>query len=370
MYKNILYLTVKLTALAAVIAYSTLAIADNSFYVVAALAFCCLFLVDFLINRMCRKKYLKLICAPVGIAGCLICGAADYFPLLIMLLFEFIDLAGADSYFYHIAVSAALLSALIFSPSYNSVIAALIITAVGAYARIITEKLVYWKGISEEQGITISRQSEKISELKTYSGTLRDTVAIKERNRFSARIHDKLGHGISGSIILLEGVKASMGSNPAQAEKCLETAIENLRGSVESIREALHEERPRRYLAGMTELKEMLQRFSLVHEIKTDFSVKGDSDKITPQIWSCLQENLTEAMTNTMKHSDAEIFSLHISVYDKMIRAEFSDNGSKSESFEKGIGLEAIEERTVQCGGKCLFQNSGKGFMIINIFRF
>jgi len=282
---------------------------------------------------------------------------------------RFIDLFETDKYFYYISVSAALLSALIFAPSDDMLVVSMVLTAAGAFARVIVCKLEYYRELTEEQRKAVSLQKGKISELKAYSKTLRETAALEERSRFSARIHDKLGHGISGSIILLEGARLNMKNNPEQAEKCLGTAIENLRGSVDSIREALHEERPKRHIAGIAEFKEMLESFAVTYDKKTDFSAEGDIQKITPQIWNCLKENLTEALTNTVKHSDADKFLFHIRIYNKVIRAEISDNGSNTDSFTKGMGLEAIEERTADAGGNCIFQNGSAGFQIINVFR-
>ncbi len=225
-----------------------------------------------------------------------------------------------------------------------------------------------FRALSEGQRKTISAQNERINNLQAYSHTLRETAVLEERSRFSTRIHDRLGHGISGSILLLEGAKLNLQKNPEQAEKSLETAIENLHGSVDSIREALHEERPKRGAASSAELKEMLQRFSVEYGIKTSFSAEGEHERITSQIWSCIKENLTETLTNTVKHSNASEFHLKIRVYDKIIRAEFSDNGTNSNGFSKGMGLEGIEDRTALCGGKCLFQCGVSGFKTINIF--
>lgn len=111
-----------------------------------------------------------------------------------------------------------------------------------------------------------------------------------------------------------------------------------------------------------------MERFSVNYEIKTDFLVEGDTEKIPAPIWNCLKDNLTEALTNTVKHSNASEFALKIHVYDKIIRAEFSDNGSGGIGFSKGMGLDGIEDRVAVCGGKCLFQYGVTGFKIINIF--
>lgn len=367
MNKNALYLTFKTAALAAVTAKNISANA-GSLTVVSALAFCCLFVTDYLINKLCRRKGLRLICSALGIAGCLVCGAAEYFPLLIMLIFELVDRLDAKEYFFGISAASATLAALIFTPDQYALMTAIMLTVTGAFARAAVERVEYFRELSERQRGIISVQSSRISKLQVWSATLRETAALEERSRFSTRIHDKLGHGISGSIILLEGAKINLKTKPKQAERSLCTAIENLRGSVDSIREALHEERPKRGTASVAELKELLERFSVNYEIKTEFSIEGDAEKISSSLWNCLKDNLVEALTNTVKHSNASMFLLKIRVYDKMIRAEFSDNGSGRNGFSKGMGLDGIEDRVTVCGGKCLFQCGVTGFKIINIF--
>lgn len=368
MNKNTLYLTLKLAALAAVISEFISANTLDGLRTVGVLAFCCLLLADFLINRLCRVKQARLICAPIGIVGCVICGAETYFPLLLMSILQLIDLLEVKEYFYGIYAAAAALSALIFSPGQNALVTAIILTAAGVFARIAVERVEYFRELSEDQRKTIAAQAERVNKLQAYSQAIRESTALEERSRFSTRIHDKLGHGISGSIILLEGAKLNMRKHPEQAEKTLETAIENLRGSVDDILAALREERPKRSSRSAAELKEMLERFAVDYRIKTDFSIEGNPEKISASIWTCIKENLTEALTNTVKHSGADEFVLKIRVYDKMIRAEFSDNGRNSGGFSKGMGLDGIEDRTTVAGGKCLFQCGISGFKIINIF--
>lgn len=368
MNKNTLYLTLKLAALAAVISEFISANTLDGLKTVGVLAFCCLFLADFLINRLCRVKQVRSICAFVGVAACVICGGGTYFPLLAMLIFQLIDLLEVKGYFYGIFAASAVLSALIFSPGQNALVTAAILTAAGIFARIAVERVEYFRELSENQRKVIAAQTERVNKLQAYLRTVRESVALEERSRFSTRIHDKLGHGISGSIILLEGAKLNLRKNPEQCEKTLETAIENLRGSVDEIRAALREERPQRSSASAAELKEMLDRFAVNYQIKTELSVEGDAERISPPIRSCIRENLTEALTNVVKHSNASEFALKINIYDKMIRAEFADNGRNPDGFLKGMGLDGIEDRTTVAGGKCLFQCGISGFKIINIF--
>lgn len=367
MNKNSLYLTFKLAALTAVTAKNITANTDG-FTVVSALAFCCLFIIGYLVNKLCRTKGARLVCPLIGVAGCIARGADEFFPLLLMQIFELAEALEAKEYFNGISAASALLSALIFRPEEYALITAVLLTITGAFARVAVERVEYFRELSEKQRETISAQSSRIGKLRAWSGTLRETAALEERSRFSTRIHDKLGHGISGSVILLEGAKLNLRTNPEQAEKSLGIAIENLRGSVDSIRGALREERPKHSTASAAELKETLGRFSVDYDIKTELSIEGSAEKIPPQIWNCIKNNLTEALTNTLKHSNADEFTLKIRVYDKIIRAEFADNGSSGAGFSKGIGLEGTEDRTAACGGKCLFQCGAAGFKVINIF--
>lgn len=366
--RNTFYLILKATALAAVVLYQIPANAESGFFVAPALAFCCLFSIGFLLVQYGKTRVVKLICPLIGLAGCFFCGAEDFFPLLLMLLFELLDLLGADRFFYALGAACTVLLLAILKPPIASAVTALVLTAAGMAVRALVEKLAICRALIEEQRKAVAEKNEKIAKLKSYAKTLRETTALEERNRFSARIHDKLGHGISGSIILLEGARLSLRSDPEKAEQCLETAAENLRSSVDSIREALHEERPKRFLVGEAALKEALERFSVSYGIRTEYAFEGDAALISPQIWSCLLENLTESLTNTVKHSSAERFSLRVSARSGLIRAEFSDNGSCGGQFVKGMGLEAIEDRTAVCGGKCFFRSGHGGFRTINVF--
>ena len=208
---------------------------------------------------------------------------------------------------------------------------------------------------SREETVRLNR---RIASLEEYAKTAKKSAAVEERRRFSARIHDKLGHSISGSIILLEAAKLNIRTNPDSAEQCITTVTDNLRSGVDDIRQALREERPDSKTIGISDLKEILGEYKAKYNIRTTLEINGDY----------IKENLVETLTNTLKHSGADEFSLKISVMNKVIRAEFKDNGKGSDSFKKGTGLTAIEERTVLTDGKCIFPAQTDGFSVVNIF--
>jgi signal transduction histidine kinase len=134
---------------------------------------------------------------------------------------------------------------------------------------------------------------------------------------------------------------------------------------------------------------------------------------------------MTEALTNTLKHSNADLFRVELANKNKLLRVEFSDNGRQhrattkgtvtqngrwhhaktegaatqsrdsnrhpddtdgmetgaafgfevglerggtSEKAAQGIGLAGIEERCALCYGRCFFEKRKDGFHITMTF--
>lgn len=223
----------------------------------------------------------------------------------------------------------------------------------------------------------IKYKSEEIKRLKDilYNKnkliqSINYSARLNERNRLAVRIHDKVGHGISGSILLLEGALLSFDKNPIDAKEAIKIASKNLQDSVDDIRLVLREERVSRSKSGLAELKEELSKFeSKYMNLKTKLITKGDINEVPIFIWTCIQESIQEALTNMLKHSNANIFSVSIMVKNKIVKVIFLDNGDNyNNTFNLGIGLQGIEDRCSLCNGRVFFQSEEKGFSITMIF--
>ena len=112
----------------------------------------------------------------------------------------------------------------------------------------------------------------------------------------------------------------------------------------------------------------MLEEFAASYNIETAMQTSGNLEEISVHLWLCIKENLTETMTNTLKHGKATKFTLSIRMYNRALRVEYRDNGVYSGSFTKGLGLEAIEERTAANGGNTLFRSTMEGFSVTTVF--
>ena len=235
---------------------------------------------------------------------------------------------------------------------------------------------------------TLIKRSERISELENRLGgqkrvaqSMEHSAKIAERSRLAMRLHDEVGHGISGSILLLEGATTVIDTDTDVAKDTIIRATDNLRNSADEIRKVLREEYADRGEAGLARLKSELSHFSSEHPgINTKLIADENVDDLPPHLWACICENMTEALTNMIKHSEANLFSVRIETKNKLLRVVFSDNGGRQKyktqmddiemdlDLEQGIGLAGIEERCALCYGRCFFEKRPDGFYITMTF--
>ena len=343
---SLIYLVFKLTATAAFGTMNIMNNCDSGDTVLTVLAFSCFALAEYLLSVLKKSDKAAAVCSCVSaFIAFLIYSDNLIFVLCFAVIFA-VDKFGAGKYFRHIGAVSVLLVLFIVKPPFIDVLILIIMLVAFTVAHITAGQLIKCREQLAESREETVRLNRRIASLEEYAKTAKKSAAVEERRRFSARIHDKLGHSISGSIILLEAAKLNIRTNPDSAEQCITTVTDNLRSGVDDI----------------------LGEYKAKYNIRTTLEIKGDLDKVTFRIWNCIKENLVETLTNTLKHSGADEFSLKISVMNKVIRAEFKDNGKGSDSFKKGTGLTAIEERTVLTDGKCIFPAQTDGFSVVNIF--
>ena len=156
-----------------------------------------------------------------------------------------------------------------------------------------------------------------------------------------------------------------------RAKEGIEKSIINLREGVDDIRAALKEERPIKSKLGLNELKMKLEQFKGNHGIVTSLIEQGNMQGVNIVLWQCIHDNLEEVLTNLLKHSNATAFTLKLVTMNKLLSVEYRDNGTEyieGQSVTMGLGLEAMEERTIKSGGKFFIEHSRMGFVIKNIF--
>lgn len=370
MDKSLLYFLAKIIAVIASISILLPADADVTLTVISALSFVCIFVAEILLDRLPGKNRYIMITIIATVAACFALGLNIYYPIIIISLVHLLDITMESRIFYYIFSLVLVLSVFIFDPSITSFMITGTILTMLFFCRIVIARLKFFSEIIGKQKETIIELNKKITDIRSLTKTLKYTVSIEERNRIAARIHDQLGHGISGSIIMLEASMLIMKNDPDKATASIQKAIVNLREGVDEIRASLRDERAEHSMIGINEITAMLEEFKVSYNKSALLKTSGDLDNISLTVWQCIHDNMKECLTNVLKHSNATEFQLCIDVFKKIIKVEYKDNGKSADSFEKGLGLEAIEERTIGEKGRCFFNKSENGFCVTNIFTY
>ncbi|MCL1895949.1 MAG: histidine kinase [Clostridiales bacterium] len=215
-----------------------------------------------------------------------------------------------------------------FRPGYEAIVIMILMLGFSLYILRLMDKVEK----SEKSAEGIANRAE---DMQAMLGSQRRMVKstehvsrLEERNRLAARIHDEIGHGMSGSILLLEGADMVMDKEPEKARETIRKVTENLRGSVEEIRKVLHEERTAGAEVSLARIENELAAFESNHQqIKTRLDTEGDMGSVSSAVWACVYENMVEALTNMLKHSEATLFRVSLKNSGALLRVEFADNG-------------------------------------------
>jgi signal transduction histidine kinase len=195
-----------------------------------------------------------------------------------------------------------------------------------------------------------------------------EAVKIEERNIISQKLHDKIGHVLAGSIMQLEALKIIIDKDRDKGMIMLDGITNNLRYGMDDIRTTLRKIKPENNEIGVNNLKLILEEFSKEYKIENRITFEGDINEINFVYWKVILDCVKESLTNIIKHSNADLLNVDISVLNQIIRIHIKDNGSKAKDIKKGMGLLGIEERVVNINGNVYFNNED-GFSTLIILK-
>lgn len=208
--------------------------------------------------------------------------------------------------------------------------------------------------------------TKRFNDNKEYLRQKEYTFKLEERNRLSQEIHDKIGHSMTGALIQMEAAKTLIDIDKEKAKELITNSINISKGGVEEIRITLKNLKPPKEQMGINRLKLIIDEFIEKSRIKTSLLYKHDIDKISYIQWKIILENISEALTNSMKYSEATNILVNIEILNKYIKVEVKDNGKGTKLIKKGLGIIGMEERTAAVDGKILVDGSN-GFSVTTL---
>jgi signal transduction histidine kinase len=187
------------------------------------------------------------------------------------------------------------------------------------------------------------------------SDQLRKLAVIEERDRISMELHDGIIQSIYAIGIKLELTRLTQVQNPEVAQQIL-TVNQDLNHVIEDLRRYI-----RNLRAGVEfsvslgeQLEEIVERFKQVSPARIVMDVSRSFTQLTEARLHALIQILREALSNTVRHSNATEVYVDLHETSTHINLVISDNGIgfDPDTVTPGIGLHNIRQRAKHLGGE------------------
>jgi signal transduction histidine kinase len=191
----------------------------------------------------------------------------------------------------------------------------------------------------------------------SYAGFLLNKVhetQVSERRRIARELHDRVGYGLSAANRNLELYEIYSQKDPDRARQKVGVAQQNLRESINSIRQMVAD---LRLLVRAESLEKALLKYISFAEVKdahTDLIINGDEAWIPPAILDELFLVIREALRNAFEHARPHNVLVKVDIAPHEVRAYVEDDGIGFDVLTRtsdGAGLAAMRERAALLGG-------------------
>jgi signal transduction histidine kinase len=175
---------------------------------------------------------------------------------------------------------------------------------------------------------------------------------LSERDRIAQKLHDDLGHELTGALLALRAFEAThKETNEDQSFQALKTRLQN---SVQSLKTTVHHTRPDEDY-GLERFKYFIDQINLC---KVEYDQKGIIKQINAAQWQLLISILKEAITNIQKHAKPTEILIELHVQANVIRLVIVNDGIKENKANHGLGLRYMRKRVEAMNGSLSIQKT------------
>jgi len=203
-------------------------------------------------------------------------------------------------------------------------------------------------------------------QLRKHMTDVEELAVLKERNRMARDIHDSLGHVLTFLLKVQEGAILDFGKDNDNMLETMKMANRIARQGLKELRLSLYDMMPERLGAGA--LLEELERLSADFKssgINIEIANVCKGEYINPELSQALLRICQEAVTNSIRHGNADEINIIIRMDERILKLFIIDNGKGCADIKKGFGLSGMEERVRTHGGSILWGSDGEsGFNI------
>ena len=197
-------------------------------------------------------------------------------------------------------------------------------------------------------------QNEK---LRLANDEIEHLAKVAERERIARDLHDVLGHTLSVITLKSELARKLVDRDPERAKLEMQDVENTSRAALADVREAIRGYRSDGFFAELSRARAALETAGV--------TMKCDAVplELSPAQESVLALVLREAVTNVVRHADAQRCEVRLSKEKALCRLEIADDGRGGDAPE-GSGLRGMRERLQTIGGS-LERLTGHGTRLV-----
>ncbi|MEM6446825.1 MAG: sensor histidine kinase [Cyanobacteria bacterium P01_D01_bin.123] len=206
--------------------------------------------------------------------------------------------------------------------------------------------------------LSVHQNQQKLAiahtQLQHYAAQVEGQAALQERNRIAREIHDSLGHSLTAQTILLENVLLFWEHDDERAKTYLLEAKDSSYQALKDVSRAVSALRdsPQLDKSLQTAITELIDKVCQSTLIKPETEIQISAplpDELSLAAYRIVQE----ALTNTVKYSQATQLSVQLSTKLQSLHVQVLDNGKGFDPSKNttGFGLRGMKERAIALDG-------------------
>ena len=197
-------------------------------------------------------------------------------------------------------------------------------------------------------------------------------AVLTERSRLAAELHDTVQQSLTGAALQLRAVEIALTQSPLEVRPHLDTARQLLGHSRDELRAAVWDLRvDSEALADLSAaLRDIAASAQTGGGKPVVFTVEGAPRTVPPTLAHHATRIAQEALTNSLRHSDAAEFSVTLTFLPAHLRLSICDNGhgfdpARPAGPDAGhFGLDGMKRRAAKTGGTLTLESTTSGTTI------
>jgi two-component system sensor histidine kinase UhpB len=225
------------------------------------------------------------------------------------------------------------------------------------------ERIPAYGGASEVVELTqaFNEMLERL-EAERRESTSRTLAAQEtERLRLARELHDEIGQRLTATLLQLSRLAKQA---PGELQGSVEEVTETARGTLQEVRTIAAQLRPVALddLGLVSALGVLTEQMSEQAEPQVDARLPRGLPRLDEEAELVVYRVAQEALTNAVRHADADRIELALDHADEQVRLVVRDDGRGLGGSEPGNGVKGMRERALLVGGRlALVSRAGGG---------